>query len=182
MKNRFFIAILPPAPIQVYANEIKQYFADKYSSRGAQKSPPHITLYPPFAWLDADVSVLETTLREFAQTQQPFVINLKGFAAFPPRVIYLNVERSQELLRMQAALMAYLETRLGLVDPVSQQRPFVPHMTVAFRDLSKQNFHAAWPEFQNRQVEFTFTASHLTLLLHDGQRWNVKTDFPCVGV
>ncbi len=74
--------------------------------------------------------------------------------------------------------MAHLETVLGIVDPVSKSRAFSPHMTVAFRDLTRQNFKAAWQEFQQRQLQFEFTATQLTLLIHDGKRWNVSAEFP----
>lgn len=177
MMSRFFVALLPPQDIQDYANQIKQYFADHYASRGAQKSPPHITLQPPFEWADANISLLEASVREFGNRQKPIPITFRDFAAFPPRVIYIDVVRSQELLTLQADLMAYVESKLGIVDEVSKTRPFAPHMTVAFRDLTKQNFRAAWPEFENRQLYFEFTADKLTLLLHDGKRWNVKAEF-----
>ncbi|GAX38349.1 2'-5' RNA ligase family protein [Nodularia sp. NIES-3585] len=175
--SRFFIALLPPQHIQEYANEIKQYFADHYASRGAQKSPPHITLQPPFEWSDAKVPQLEASLREFAHGRQSIPITLNGFAAFPPRVIYIDVVKSQPLLTLQADLMAYAESNLEIVDQVSQTRPFAPHMTVAFRDLTKPNFRLAWPEFVHRSLNFDFMAENLTLLLHDGQRWNIKSEF-----
>ncbi|MEA5507855.1 2'-5' RNA ligase family protein [Halotia wernerae UHCC 0503] len=175
--SRFFIAILPPQHIQEYANQVKQYFADNYASCGAQKSPPHITLQPPFEWADADVLLLEESLREFATKQQSVTITLSGYAAFAPRVIYINVIRSQDLLTLQADLMAYIESKLSIIDQVSQMRPFAPHITVAFRDLTRQNFKAAWPEFAQRQLYLEFTAENLTLLLHDGKRWNVKSEF-----
>ncbi|MBH8562198.1 2'-5' RNA ligase family protein, partial [Nostoc sp. CENA67] len=160
--NLYFIALLPPPEIQDYANQIKQYFADKYASRHAQKSPPHITLQPPFKWIDNNVPVLEASLREFASEQQPVPITLRGFAAFRPRVIYIDVVKSQELLSLQANLMARMEANLGIVDKVGKKRAFTPHMTVAFRDLTKQNFKAAWLEFENRQLYFEFTANKLT--------------------
>ncbi|MEH2086517.1 2'-5' RNA ligase family protein [Nostoc sp.] len=175
--SRFFVALLPPQDIQDYANEIKQYFADRYTSSGALKSPPHITLQPPFEWADDNLPLLEASLKEFASEQQQVAITLKGFNAFAPRVIYINVVRSQELLTLQADLMAYTESNLQIVDKVSKSRPFAPHLTVAFRDLTKQNFKAAWPEFENRQLHFEFTADKLTLLLHDGKRWNIKREF-----
>ncbi|MEH2147853.1 2'-5' RNA ligase family protein [Nostoc sp.] len=175
--SRFFIALVPPQDIQDYTNQIKQYFADRYVSSGALKSPPHITLQPPFEWADANLLLLEASLKEFASGQQPVVITLRGFDAFVPRVIYINVVRSQELLTLQANLMAYTESNLGIVDKVSKTRPFAPHMTVAFRDLTKQNFKAAWPEFEKRQLHFEFTANQITLLLHDGKRWNIKSEF-----
>jgi 2'-5' RNA ligase len=175
--SRFFIALLPPQDIQDYANQIKQYFADNYASRHAQKSPPHITLQPPFEWVDSDVSQLEASIREFANEQQPLPITLSGFAAFAPRVIYIDVVRRQELLTLQADLITYVEANLGIVDKIGKNRPFAPHMTVAFRDLTRQNFKAAWREFENRQLHFEFTADKLTLLIHDGRRWNIKSEF-----
>ncbi len=174
----FFIALLPPSDIQEYANQIKQYFADRYASRAALKSPPHITLQPPFKWLLADVPKLEACLQTFTSDRVSVPVTLEGFAAFPPRVIYINVLKTQQLLALQADLMAHLEAQLGIVDPVSKTRPFAPHLTVAFKDLTKQNFRAAWPEFQHRQLHCEFVANHLTLLLHDGRRWNVSEEFP----
>jgi 2'-5' RNA ligase len=175
--SRFFVALLPPQDIQDYANEIKQYFADRHASSGALKSPPHITLQPPFEWENANLPLLEASLEEFSSGQQPVAITLRRFAAFAPRVIYINVVRSQELLTLQADLMVHIESNLGIVDEVSKTRPFTPHITVAFRDLKKQNFQAAWPEFEKRQLYFEFTADKLTLLLHNGNRWNIKREF-----
>jgi len=174
-KTLFFIALLPPLQIQEYANEIKQYFADKYASKHAQKSPPHITLQPPFNWADSNVTVVEECLTNFARGRSSVPITLSGFAAFAPRVIYINVVRNQELLTLHADLMVHVESQLGIVDKVGKKRPFAPHMTVAFRDLTRQNFQAAWQEFQHRELYFEFTASELTLLRHDGRRWNVKS-------
>jgi 2'-5' RNA ligase len=173
----FFVALLPSPEIQDYANQIKQYFADYYASRHAQKSPPHITLQPPFKWVDNNVSIVENSLREFANRQQSILVTLSGFDAFAPRVIYINVERSPELLNLQAELIAHTEATLKIVDAVGKQRPFVPHITVAFRDLTKQNFQAAWTEFANRQLHFEFIADKLTLLIHDGRRWLIKSEF-----
>ncbi|MBG1270833.1 2'-5' RNA ligase family protein [Nostoc sp. WHI] len=175
--SRFFIALLPPQDIQDYANEIKQYLADNYASCGAQNSPPHITLQPPFEWVDVDVQPIEESLKEFASKQKAVPITLSGFDAFAPRVIYINVITSQELLTLQADLMAYVESNLGIIDEVSKTRPFAPHLTVAFRDLTKQNFKAAWPEFKQRQLHFEFSGEKLALLIHDGRRWNVKSEF-----
>jgi len=177
-KHRFFIALLPPLNIQDYANEIKEYFAQNHNSRSAQKSPPHITLQAPFEWQIDTVPILEQALANFADTQMPVPITLNGFGAFPPRVIYINVLKTPELLALQQDLMAYCEASLDIIDPVSKTRPYAPHLTVAFRDLSKQNFRAAWHEFHNRQVEYEFIASQLTLLIHDGKRWKVRAEFP----
>jgi 2'-5' RNA ligase len=177
-KQRFFIALVPPPDIQQHITEIKLYFAEHYNSRGALNSPPHITLQPPFEWLAADVPQLEESLKEFSANRLPIPVTLSGFAAFPPRVIYTDVVKSLELLDLHKDLMSYMEANFAIVDRVSQSRPFVPHMTVAFRDLTKDNFQTAWLEFAGRSLHLEFTASALTLLLHDGSRWNISNQVP----
>lgn len=177
-KALFFIALLPPLDIQDYVSDIKQHFAERYASKSALKSPPHITLQPPFEWLVEQVPVMEASLKAFASLRSPIPITLSGFSAFAPRVIYINVLKTPELLTLQKELMSCMEAELGIADTVSKQRPFAPHMTVAFRDLTRQNFKAAWPEFQHRPLHFEFAPSNLTLLIHDGKRWNIGSEFP----
>jgi 2'-5' RNA ligase len=177
-KQRIFMALVPPLDIEQQITEIKLYFAEHYNSSRALQSPPHITLQPPFEWPAADVPKLEESLKAFAAKRLSIPVTLWGFAAFAPRVIYVDVVKSPPLLELQKDLMSYLEENWGIADRLSQTRPFVPHMTVAFSDLTQENFRKAWLEFQERSIHFEFTASALNLLLHDGSRWNISNQFP----
>lgn len=178
--KRFFIALLPPPEMQDYANQVRQYFADRYASRKAFNSPPHITLQPPFEWNLSQRQNLIDSLSRFAQTQSTIPVTLSGFGAFPPRVIFINVVRSPELLTLQQRLAQHCATDLGIVDQYADRR-FAPHMTVAFRDLSPANFQQAWSEFAHQPLaltnaaaqQYTFQVTALTLLQHDGRLWQV---------
>lgn len=172
-----FIALLPPPAIQEEANTIKEHFATVYESSHAKKSPPHITLQPPFKWEKERLPALKKTLKTFSNTQSPIPITLSGFGAFPPHVIYIHVEKPPELLKIQKSLLTHLEQQLGLVDSVAKSRPFVPHMTVAFRDLSKPNFHQAWEVYKDQPFDYEFTVQSLTLLLHNGKFWEIGETF-----
>ena len=176
--GRFFIALLPSQAIQDDANAVKQVFVERYNSSAALKSPPHITLQPPFEWSLAAFPVLTQRLSEFAAQSAPLSIALSGFGAFPPHVIYINVTKTQPLLALQIALIAHLEQSLGIVDETAKMRSFIPHMTVAFHDLTQENFQLAWAEFQHRSLERAFTATHLTLLRHVSQQWLIDAEFP----
>ncbi|MBD2019748.1 2'-5' RNA ligase family protein [Leptolyngbya sp. FACHB-36] len=180
-KRRFFIALLPPQEIQDYANEVKQIFVDRFNSRAALKSPPHVTLQPPFEWANAELLQLSDSLGQFARSRSPVPMTLAGFGAFVPRVVYINVLRTADLLEVQAALLAHTEATLGIVDAVAKTRPFAPHMTVGFRDLTKANFRTAWAEFQHQSYDAAFTIDRLTLLIHTGQRWIVDQEFAFEG-
>jgi 2'-5' RNA ligase len=174
----FFIALLPPQAIQDHATGVKCHFDQYYDSRHAFKSPPHITLFPPFKWRHERLAILIESLADFATAHPAIPITLDGFGAFPPRVIFIQVDRSNTLLELHQSLLEHLEVSIDLSDPKEKSRPYVPHMTVAFRDLTQQNFKLAWEEFKGRSLHFEFAATHLTLLKHNDQRWQIHTEFP----
>lgn len=178
--GRYFIGLLPPNQIQVAVNQVKEDCVRHYASRKAQNSPPHITLQPPFEWLPEQIPTLEAVLAAFAHCHDPLPLQLSGFGAFAPRVIYINVVTSPELALLQQALSDHLEQALRIV-PQAARRPYKPHMTVAFRDLSKQNFRRSWVQYQHRPFEAQFIATGLTLLSHNGQHWEAKTEFAFGG-
>ncbi len=177
-RKLFFVALLPPTDQQAEITEIKQYFAREYQSSHALKSPPHITLYPPFKWLPENLPQLNQCLCEFAANYAPIPVTLDGFGAFAPRVIFIHPLKTPELMTLQGDLMGYLASNLGLVDERSKNQSFAPHITVAFKDLTPSAFKAAWPKFRDRPFSTQFTAHNLTLLIHDRQRWNICSQFP----
>ncbi len=174
----YFIALLPPQEIQDEITKIKHDFADNYDSHAALKSPPHVTLHPPFEWFNADLPQLEQSLQEFVRGYMPIPIRLSGFAAFPPRVIYVDVIQTPELMQIYQGLQVHLATTFNLVDSQSQYRSFTPHVTVAFRDLTKAAFKDAWMQYKTRSIAFEFATPALTLLKHDGQQWQIAIEFP----
>jgi 2'-5' RNA ligase len=179
-KNLFFIALLPPLNIQQEAHQIKQHFAEAYNSKAALKSPPHITLQPPFYWEVNRLLELKTVLQEFARQQPIISITLDGFAAFEPRVIYINVLQTPKLLFLQKELSFKLKSSLEIEQTRSSKYSFNPHLTVGFKDLTKANFERAWTEFSPKPYSHKFMATKLTLLQHNGQKgqkWELNSEF-----
>jgi 2'-5' RNA ligase len=170
-QSRYFLALIPPPEIQAEATALKQYFRENYRSQAALKSPPHITLQAPFTWPDQERDRLFTTLDTFRSSAASIPVHLSGFGAFPPRVIFLAVQHTSALMQLQAELSQYLAATLGIVDARSRDRPFHPHLTVAFRDLKPAAFRQAWPEFEQRPADYRFTASAIALLRHTGNAW-----------
>lgn len=171
----FFIALLPDEEIQEEVTQFKAYAAERFRSSRALRSPPHITLIPPFRWPDGRVEELCAVLEPFAGEEKPFRLGLNNFGCFPPRVIFVEVERKVELLELQWRLEAYLAASLGLA--FKSRHDYNPHMTVAFKDLHRRVFPEAWAHFSQQQYQREFIAGALTLLQHDGRRWQVLEQF-----
>ncbi|MCB0645004.1 MAG: 2'-5' RNA ligase family protein, partial [Phaeodactylibacter sp.] len=141
-KRLYFVAVLPPEPLLDEMWRFKQYGRDHFETERALSSPPHITLMPPFS-LDASLEApLIQTLQATVQDVPPFPQALEGWGAFPPRVIYVKSLLSEALSSLQARIESAFSAELGIANP--SPHPFTPHITIAFKDLSPENFKRAW--------------------------------------
>ena len=173
VEKLYFVAIVPPSPIYEEAFEQKLYFKTKYNSKASLNSPPHITLHMPFKWVEKNEDEIVSHLTTFARDNASVVVKLNGFSSFPPRVIFINVEISAELERLQKNLARYFKRQLNLFNANYKELPFHPHLTLAFRDLKKPNFQKAWEEFVSKNYQATFLADKIVLLKHSGAVWEI---------
>ncbi|MFZ9738881.1 MAG: 2'-5' RNA ligase family protein [Prochlorotrichaceae cyanobacterium] len=177
----YFIALLPPPPLQETIRALQREVADRFQSQAAFKSPPHLTLIPPLK-LPTDTT-LRPLLHQLSQDVAPFTIALANFAVFAPRVLYIHVESSTALQTLHTLVNDRLEQESGLAEALHQGRKhaFIPHITLGFRDLSPLNFRLAWQEFQQRTFQAHFMAEALTLLQHNGHQWEAIAAYPLTG-
>ncbi|OEK06949.1 2'-5' RNA ligase family protein [Roseivirga misakiensis] len=174
-QRRYFIALIPPDPLQSETQRIKESFYQVYASKGALRSPAHITLHMPFLWRD-DKEERLFNLLVHATKETEFTLTLNGFGCFPPRSIFINAEKSQELIDFQKRLTNYTKRAMNLFNS-THNKGFHPHMTVAFRDLKKDKFAAAWEEFQSKNFRAEFLVNSFWLLKHDGKVWVPYREF-----
>ena len=173
----YFIALIPPSPLLEEAQLLKEYFQDQYNSKASLNSPPHITLHMPFQWKEAKEEKMITALNTFAKGKNPFTISFNNFACFAPRVIYIDVNPSESLATLQGELHRFCKVELNLFNAQYLDLPFHSHVTLAFRDLKKDQFSQAWQEFQEKKFSGEFTINKITLLKHDGRHWQGFRDF-----
>jgi len=176
-KSKYLIALIPPSPLLEEIQLLKKYFKETYQSKASLNSPPHITLHMPFEWKDTKEEVLIAALGKFVSEKIHFELQLKDFSCFAPRVIYLNVVESESLRTLQSDLNTFCKTELNLFNARYRDLPFRPHMTLAFRDLKKEQFEKAWAEFKEKKFAGNFTIDKITLLKHDGKVWNPNAGF-----
>jgi 2'-5' RNA ligase len=176
-RKQYFIALIPPPPVREQAQELKEYFRERYKSKAALNSPPHITLHMPFRWSEAKEEKLFDKLNDFARGSDPIKVCLDNFSSFPPRVIFLNVTESDALGKFQRDLHRFFKRELDIFNANYQDRPFHPHLTLAFRDLKKPQYHLAWDEFSKKEYKAEFMADKVTLLKHNGKTWDVLKEF-----
>ncbi|MES2761819.1 MAG: 2'-5' RNA ligase family protein [Bacteroidota bacterium] len=177
MFQKYFIAIVPPEPLLSEIQAIKQSIFESYQTKGALRSPGHITLHMPFSFEEDKENKLISCLREF-QFNEPFTISLNNYGCFEPRVVFINVIDQPELSELQKQLVTHVKKKLNLFNQSDDMRGFHPHVTVAFRDLKKPVFYKLWEQYRSKTFTATFNCVSLALLKHVNDRWIVLKDFP----
>jgi 2'-5' RNA ligase len=171
----YFIAIVVPEPIATEIRAFQTYAREQFNSGRALHSPPHITLIAPFQLDRSRITAVEDVLKETASCMAAFSLALGGFGRFGNKVIFIEVGRSESLEVLPASLGEALHTA-GL--PMKQEdRPYHPHVTIAFKDLSREDFPAAWDDFRKKAYRAAFKVEAITLLEHREGYWRVEKEF-----
>lgn len=168
----YFLAIIPDSKTCEDIISFKEMSANLFASKAALRSPPHITLHMPFKWKESKEEILLQKLGAFRFENYPVKVNLRGFDGFEPKVIFVDVEENELLAQLQKELVTYVRKELYILNADYKDRPFHPHITVAFRDLRKARFEEAKAHFSAIKYESTFKVNGIHLLKHDGKKWN----------
>jgi len=179
MKTLYFVALIPPEPHKKQIANLKYQFAKKYHSVKSLNSPPHITLIPPFETTDEKVHEIEKYLKNEAKIHPTFIVEIDGFGTFRKNVIFLKVRQNEalELLRQSISESA----SNPLLVKSKKVKSYTPHITLAFRDLTEQNFQKARADCQSTTFNARFRVGSIFLLKHNGKHWEVKNEFPLRG-
>ncbi len=174
-KRLHFIALVVPEPVQTELTDFKHLARERFGAGHALNAPAHITLVPPFFATEAQVEDFLPLLAEFAANHPPFDLETRNFGRFGNRVIYADVTPHPELNRFQAELFELFKSRFP-----SYRKPnrFHPHLTVAHRDLTPEQFPAAWQYFSAQSYVRQFHVDRLSVLIHRERKWHIKAQLP----
>ncbi|MCX7728154.1 MAG: 2'-5' RNA ligase family protein [Bacteroidia bacterium] len=171
----YFIALIPPKNVFETIHTIKLYVSEKYHCKQALKSPPHITLEPPFSFpLKKEEYLIKKVKQINSQLNlSNITIELSDYDIFLPRVIFINVRNTDALTHLYNTVHYFVKTELNIVKDLPP-RLFHPHITVAFRDVKKQQVPLIVQDLKNNYpIQESFTIQLISLLKHNGKEWDI---------
>ena len=176
----YFIAIPTPTNVTNQVRGLQEEFRDHFEAGKQLKKPVHITLIPPFKANEDQIEQLNQDLVNFSENKPGFQIELNGFGQFRKQVVFIEVVPNQILQSFQKELTLYLVNQQSIKMP-KLHSTFNPHITLANRDLTRENFRKAWPQFKERAFLAHFEVSEIVLYKHDGKLWQVKETYQLRG-
>lgn len=166
MQRRIFIAINLPEEIK---DELSQ-FQKKYSSlpcRWVKRDNLHLTLvFLGYIREEKLIEILKIS-EEIAKKNNPFSIFLNKICygpetQFPPRLVWVKGERSEELIKLKKGFEELLS---GKVPFIREKRELLPHITLA--RIKKWEWKRVGPDRKQKidiDVSFVFPVNSIEVM------------------
>jgi len=181
-KKLKLVAIVPPEPLFSFVKEEQNFIAQKWNARQALRTPPHITLIPPISLDERESAELERISNEIASQHPSFRLKVTRYDSFSPKVIYLKPNFPHALSVLYTGLM---KTILVKIPHAMQKYPyesFVPHITLAYRDLDPLRFKEVWKYYKNKKVNFAVDINRISILDNTSDGWVITSEYDLKGI
>jgi len=146
----------------------------EFGIRGVYQTPfPHISYHVAANY---QVDKIKTVMEVFARHTAPFRVRCCGLGVFtgPDPVLYLPIVRSPHLAEFQDELWHQLTKSSGQhVEFAYRPARWVPHITLAHRDLTQRALGAIVRRFCTAELNQSVTINNLALIYDMGDRAEV---------
>ncbi len=138
-----------------------------------------MTPLPHFSWQSAEEynqDRAEEIVRELAMRIAPFTVQANSLGIFPGQspVLYLGLAKSRKLLEIHEMIWRAVEPEA--LRPNAHYRPdnWIPHITLAYRDVNPVNLACAVEELAFQPVGLEVQVDHLALIYEQEARIGIR--------
>lgn len=133
---------------------------------------PHITLGDGIILYEEQLSPFDRSIEKAVSSYKPFMLSLSDFGFLDnwnggsnhkatPYVIYINVVLTETLAQLVNAIATATESNEKWY---CMPRPYLPHVTLAFRDLTKKGYEIGKNYLEGQKVLTTAEIDHVALV------------------
>ena len=168
-KSLYFIAVAPNGRLSSEIRTFQKDFADRFGSVKSYNNFPHITVVPPFWESLENENLLIQKFISIEVGEKPFTIQLENFDSFD------NVNNPVVFIKPKENLQ-FLEVAKKILESFGSKSKFNPHLTVAYRDLTRENYEKAWKEYSEKKFSAEFLIEKIGLYKHFNKKWNLLAE------
>ncbi len=144
------------------------------------------TPLPHFSWQGAEdypEKEVEKILEEVAGQHSPFTVRTAGLGLFTGSVpvLYLALVKTGKLLKLHDLLWERIGLLANSLNSHYSPDMWMPHITVAYQDLTSDNLACAVKNLIYRPVELEIHVDQLALLYQFNRDTGIRNSFPFKG-
>lgn len=141
-----------------------------------------VTPYPHFSYHVAqvyDVDKIEPVLQRITSNITTFKVRTSGLGIFTGTspVLYIPVARSLELAELHQELWEQISPSSSGVQEYYHPNQWMPHITIGFGDISKENLSQIIPFLAERKYHWEITVNNIALIYDTGIKQELKSRF-----
>ena len=175
--NLKLIALLLPGSLSDQVKKEQLFIANTWGSKHALRTPPHITVIPPISVNDDEEKSLLKIAEKISKVIHPFTLQLDRYDSFKPRVVFIHPEDSIELNDLQVVWRRELLASIPHVLEKYPERPYHPHITLAHRDVTPEQFKKIWMHYAEQKFSSSFGVKSFWILKHNRNGWEPEKEF-----
>lgn len=156
------------------ARRLWKLFETEYASKGVQSFDfPNVTFQGGQC---RDVSRLRQEFAALARQVPPFEVIIDGLGHFGPnsKVVFLKVQLTDELRRVHQAFTEMLGQYCETLHQSYQLGNWIPHVTVAMKDLTDQEFNRALHDLRDYHPYYRQPIFNINLVQSFEQRRRIE--------
>jgi 2'-5' RNA ligase len=175
IQQTHFIGVLIPDPPAAVLQNCREWMRAQYGCKSGYSTPVHITLIPPFHLDDrfsaADVQkAVQNAAQVWKKSGNSLTCSIDGFGTFSGRTLFAHIEPSAGWEKLRDTV--YGEIFRQCPRTVRRDsRPFVPHLTVANRDIPEGAAAAALVHFSELNLKESFPVDNITVFIRSTGKW-----------
>lgn len=174
MKNKTAVLFVAEGNCYKEAKKLYHVFKNKYNSKGNfWFAHPHISLRSGFP---INIEGLVREIKELSKAIRPFEIVVDSWGTFEGKenAFFMEVKKDRKLSSVQKKVNAIVHKNCRVLDKIGEPKTWHPHITLAFRDLTKRNLEKAKEDFRDYHPKFRFKVHYIYLVKQLGpDKWGV---------
>jgi len=172
---KYFLALIPPASISNEIIAFQKEIEAQFGAIHAQKAPPHITVIPPFNCEQEKLNSFIIELKGFLMSSHysDITIALDNFQRFESLTLFVDVAKNEAFEKFCKAVKLLFKQQKIIKQRV-EKHYFIPHITIANKDIKKRDFKQAWEVFKERSYRQSFRLSELYVLELKNGTWGIS--------
>ena len=157
-----------------FNNMMRSELYEKFKAKSS-KLPAHFTIKAPFEY-DGDISDLENSLEDFAESQKkkPFVIT--GYNHFDDRVIYMDMKMSKEAKKIHDRLIGVLEKFPYIQFKKTDGKDKIFHITLTSKKLPPK-FKEVWEYVNEFPCEYNCEFDNISIFRWEDNTWMLHKEY-----
>lgn len=169
----YFVGLIPQGEVKKQIDNIRNQNSGRFGCRVALKSPPHITVLPPFRIEPENVEAMKSVVRSSFPSPNGLLVKFSDVGTFERRTIFLDVLNDHHLNAFDVKAKELVAAYPHYFQNARFHEVFHPHVTLANRDILPEYFDEMVSYLRNKIYPIMCDSLRLEILHLERGRWEI---------